>query len=178
MRELFLVCVGEWREGELKEMRGHLYPSPRKLPLGKGYPEISGICPKTLGKPSFLTESLIRRLRASRFGESGPIPGESGLGRIKSLVLLFWVIFVSHKCWSKFPWALDLNQNPWTKSLLIVRRSYTQISNIKSNLLSTLEHRLFIFFLRGHPSSLDSPVQTHNLHTCSNTQLNVHVFYH
>jgi hypothetical protein len=94
VRELFLVCVGvllvKWvREGELKEMRGHLYPSPRKLPLGEGYPEISGICPKTLGKPSFLTESLIRRLRASRFGESGPIPGESGLGRIKSLVLLF-----------------------------------------------------------------------------------------
>jgi hypothetical protein len=63
--------------------------------------------------------------------------------------LLFWVIFVSHKCWSKFPWALDLNQNPWTKSLLIVRRSYTQISKLKSSFLITLELRFFISLFEG-----------------------------
>ena len=54
--------------------------------------------------------------------------------------------FVAHKCLYRFSWAQDLNQNPWTKSLLIVRRSYTQNSNIKSNSMSILWTPLFHFF--------------------------------
>ena len=122
------------------------------------------------------TEQDIRRLRATGSGVSGPILGVSGFGRIKTQVLFFWVVSMVHICFSRFSWAHVLDQNLWTKSLLIVRRSYTQISNIKSNFVSMLEHRLFIPFSRGHASSFDLPVQPHHLHTCLITLLNVHVF--
>ena len=127
---------------------------------------------------TFRPENSTRTLRAKGSGVSGPIPGVSGLGRMKTHVLLFWVYFVALRCLSRFSWAQDLNRNPWIKPLLIVRRPYTQISNIKSNFLSMLELRLFISFLRGHTSSLVSPIQTHHLHTCSITWLNTHVFCH
>ena len=117
-------------------------------------------------------------LRAKGSGVSGPIPRVSGLGRMKTHVLLFWVYFVALRCLSRFSWAQDLNRNPWIQSLLIVRHPYTQISNIKSNSLSMLELRLFISFLRGRTSSFVSPIQTHHLHTCSITRLNRHVFCH
>ena len=119
----------------------------------------------------FQPENSTRTLRAKG-------SGVSGLGRMKTHVLLFWVYFVAHKCLSRFSWAQDLNRNLWIKSLLIVRRPYTQISNIKSNIMSTPKHRLFISFLGGHTSSLDSPIHIHHLHTCSITQLNIHVFCH
>jgi len=119
-----------------------------------------------------------RTLRAKGSGVSGPIPGVSGLGRMKTHVLLFWVYFVALRCLSRFSWAQDLNRNPWIKSLLIVRRPYTQISNIKYIFLSMLELCLFISFLRGRTSSFVSPIQTHHLHTCSITRLNIHVFCH
>jgi len=127
---------------------------------------------------TFRPENSTRTLRAKGSGVSGPVPGVSGLGRMKTHVLLFWVYFVALRCLSRFSWAQDLNRNPWIKSLLIVRRPYTQISNIKSNSLSMLELRLFISFLRGRTSSFVSPIQTHHLHTCSITRLNIHVFCH
>jgi len=127
---------------------------------------------------TFRPENSTRTLRAKGSGVSGPVPGVSGLGRMKAHVLLFWVYFVALRCLSRFSWAQDLNRNPWIKSLLIVRRPYTQISNIKSNSLSMLELRLFISFLRGRTSSFVSPIQTHHLHTCSITRLNIHVFCH
>ena len=82
------------------------------------------------------------------------------------------------KRWEWGSLALVLDQNLWTKSLLIVRRSYTQNSNIKTIFLSMLEHRLFIPFPRCHASLFDLPIQTHHLHTCSITPLNIHVFCH
>jgi len=82
------------------------------------------------------------------------------------------------KRWEWGSLALVLDQNLWTKSLLIVRRSYTQNSNIKTIFLSMLEHRLFIPFPRCHASTIELPVQPHHLHTCSITQLNIHVFCH
>ena len=127
----------------------------------------------------FQSENSAQTLRAKGSGVSGPIPGVSGLGRMRAHVLLFWVYFVAHRCLSRFSWAQDLNRNPWIKSLLIVRRPYTQISKIKSNSIGMLEHRLFHFlFLRGHTPSLDSPIHIHHLHTFSITQLNIHVFCH
>ena len=74
----------------------------------------------------FQPENSIRTFRATGSGVSGPIPGVSGLGRMKAHVLLFWVYFVAHKCLSRFSWALVSNQSSWIKSLLIVQRSYTQ----------------------------------------------------
>jgi len=126
----------------------------------------------------FQPENSTRTLQATGSGVSGPIPWVFGLGRMKAHVLLFWVYFVAHKCLSRFSWALVSSQHLWIKSLLIVRSPYTQISNIKSNIMSTLKHRLFISFLGGHTTSLDSPIHIHNLHTCSITQLNIHVFCH
>ena len=116
-----------------------------------------------------------RTLRAKGSGVSGPIPGVSGLGR-ETLIFALLNCFVAHKYLSRFSWALVSSQHLWIKSLLIVRRPYTQISKIKSNFMSMLEHRLFISFLRGHTSSLDSPIHIHHLHTCLITQLNIHVF--
>ena len=165
----------EWTEGG----EGVFIPLDPKIAVGWTVtPETPGICPETPGNPNFQPVNSTRTLRAKGSGVSGPIPGVSGLGRMKTHVLLFWVYFVAHRCLSRFSWAQDLNRNPWIKSLLIVRRPYTQISNIKSNIMSTLKHRLFISFLGGHMSSLDSPIHIHHLHTCSITQLNVHVFCH
>ena len=117
----------------------------------------------------FQPKNNTRTLRAKGSGVSGLVPGVSGLGRMKAHVLLFWVYFVAHKCLSRFSWAQDLNRNPWIKSLLIVRRPYTQISNIKSNSLSMLELRLFISFFWGI-------VRRHSFHlykliTCTHAQL-------
>ena len=162
-----------WRRG------GSIYtPWPKNSSWANSYPETPGICPETPGNPNFQPVNSTRTLRAKGSGVSGPIPGVSGLGRMKTQVLLFWVYFVALRCLSRFSWAQDLNRNPWIKSLLIVRRPYTQISNIKSNSLSMLELRLFISFLRGRTSSFVSPIQTHHLHTCSITRLNIHVFCH
>ena len=85
-----------------------------------------------------------RTLRAKGSGVSGPIPGVSGLGRETSIFALL-NCFVAHKYLSRFSWALVSSQHLWIKSLLIVRRPYTQISKIKSNSMSMLEHRLFHF---------------------------------
>ena len=92
-------------------------------------------------------------------------PGKAGIN-FQFMVLL--ICFVAHKCLYRFSWAQDPNRNPWTKSLLIVRRSYTQISNSKSNFLSKLELRFFISFLRV--------VYRHLIHlymftTCTHAQL-------
>jgi len=89
-----------------------------------------------------------RTLRAKRSGVSGPIPGVSGLGRETSIFALL-NCFVAHKYLSRFSWALVSSQHLWIKSLLIVRRPYTQISKIKSNSMSMLEHRLFHFLFEG-----------------------------
>jgi len=97
----------------------------------------------------FGPRAITRTLRTMGSGVSGPMPGESGLDRTTSQVLLFWVYFVAHEYISRFSWALVLNQSLWIKSLLIVRRSYTQFSKLKSSFLSTLEHRLFISFFEG-----------------------------
>ena len=118
-----------------------------------------------------------RTLRAKRSGVSGPIPGVSGLGRETSIFALL-NCFVAHKYLSRFSWALVSSQHLWIKSLLIVRRPYTQISKIKSNSMRLLEHHLFISFLRGHTSSLDSPIHIHHLHTCLITLLNIYVYCH
>ena len=76
--------------------------------------------------------------------------------------------FVAHKCLYWFSWAQDLNPNPWTKSLLIVRRSYTQISNSKTNFLSKLELRFFISFLRVVYRHL---IHLYKFTTCTHAQL-------
>ena len=119
----------------------------------------------TLG---FQSVNSSRTLRAKGSGVSGPIPGVSGYCRGKTLVFAPLSCFVAHKCLSRFSWALVSNQSPWIKSLLIVRRSYTQISNSKSNFLSKLELRFFISFLRV--------VHRHLIHlymftTCTHAQL-------
>ena len=136
-------------------------------------------------------------LRTGLPGDSGYKPGDSGLAWLQLrnrapghsevsgfglestpvfVLLFFWVKFVAHKTFSRFSWAQDLNQSLWIKSLLIIRRSYTQIPNIKTTFLNMIEHRLFIPFSRGQASLFDSPVQTYHLHTCSFKQLNIHVF--
>ena len=89
----------------------------------------------TLG---FQTLNRARTLRAMGSGVSGPIPGVSGYGRGKTPVFAPLSCFVAHKCLSRFSCALVSNQSPSIKSLLIVRRSYTQNSNIKSNSMSIL----------------------------------------
>ena len=100
----------------------------------------------TLG---FQTLNRARTLRATGSGVSGPIPGVSGYGRGKTPVFAPLSCFVAHKCLSRFSWALVSNQSPWIKSLLIVRRSYTQNSNIKSNSMSILWTPLFHFLFEG-----------------------------
>ena len=166
---------GEWTEGG----EGVFIPLDPKIAVGRTVTRRLRVYARRLRATlTFRPENSTRTLRAKGSGVSGPIPGVSGLGRMKTHVLLFWVYFVAHRCLSRFSWAQDLNRNPWIKSLLIVRRPYTQISNIKSNIMSTLKHRLFISFLGGHTSSFDSPIHIHHLHTCSITQLNIHVFCH
>ena len=166
------------RGSELKEGKEYLYPLTQKIAVGPTVTQRLQVYARRLRATlSFQPVNSTRTLRAKGSGVSGPIPGVSGLGRMKTHVLLFWVYFVALRCLSRFSWAQDLNRNPWIKSLLIVRRPYTQISNIKSNSLSMLELRLFISFLRGRTSSFISPIQTHHLHTCSITQLNIHVFF-
>jgi len=157
-----------------------IYTSPpEKEPLGSGLPGDSGYKPGNSGTARFHTlKHGIRRLRATGSGVSGAKPGVSGFGRTQSQVLFFWVVPMVRTSFSRFTWAQVLDQNLWTKSILIVRCSYTQISNIKTNFLSILEQRLFIPFSRGHVSTIDLPVQPHHLHTCLITQLNIHVFCH
>ena len=129
----------EWTEGG----EGVFIPlDPKNSRWANSYPE-------TPGNPNFQPVNSTRTLRVKGSGVSGPIPGVSGLGRMKTHVLLFWVYIVAHKCLSRFSWAQDLNQNPWIKSLLIVRRTYTQISNIKSNSMSILWTPLFHFLFEG-----------------------------
>ena len=184
MRELFLglglssAHQSGKREG-WRGMEGVFIVFSPKIAVGrKGTRRLRVYARRLRATLVFQHGNSTRTLRAKGSGVSGPIPGVSGLGRMQTHVLLFWVYFVSLRCLSKFSWAQDLNRNPWIKSLLIVRRPYTQISNIKSNFLSKLELRFFISFLRGRTSSLDSPIQVHHLHTCSITRLNAHVFCH
>jgi len=163
-----------WRRG------GSIYtPWPKNSRWANSYPETPGICPETPGNPNFSAREQHPDTPGKGVRSIRPCTREyPGLGRMKTHVLLFWVYFVALRCLSRFSWAQDLNRNPWIKSLLIVRCPYTQISNIKSNSLSMLELRLFISFLRGRTSSFVSPIQTHHLHTCSITRLNIHVFCH
>ena len=92
-------------------------------------------------------------------------PGKAGIN-FQFMVLLSY--FVTHKWLYRFSWVQDLNRNPWTKSLLIVRRSYTQISNLKSNFLSKLELRFFISFLRVVYLHL---IHLYKFTTCTHAQL-------
>ena len=129
-----------WRRGE------SIYtPWPKNSRWANSYPETPGICPETPGNPNFQPVNSTWTLRAKGSGVSGPIPGVSGLGRETSIFALL-NCFVAHKYLFRFSWALVSSQHLWIKSLLIVRRPYTQISKIKSNSMSMLEHRLFIFF--------------------------------
>ena len=169
-----LALEGVQLEGMARErtegVEGVFIPLDPKIAVGRTVTRRLRVYARRLRATlTFRPENSTRTLRAKGSGVSGPIPGVSGLGRMKAHVLLFWVYFVAHRCLSRFSWAQDLNRNPWIKSLLIVRRPYTQNSNIKSNIMSTLKHRLFIFFLEGHTSSLDSPIHIHHLHTCSIT---------
>ena len=184
MRELFLglgKCsahqMGKWEWAEGGE--GVFIPlSPENSRWAKGYPETPGICPETPGKPSFRPGNSHPDTPGKGIRSIRPYTRSIRVRQGKTLIFALLNYFVAHKCLSRFSWALVSSQHIWIKSLLIVRRSYTQISNIKSNLLSTLEHRLFISFLRGHTSLLDLPIQIHHLHTCSITRLNAHVFCH
>ena len=179
-----LALEGVQLEGMAREKRaeggeGVFIPLDPKIAVGRTVTRRLRVYARRLRATLiFQPVNSTRTLRAKGSGVSGPIPGVSGLGRMKAHVLLFWVYFVSLRCLSKFSWAQDLNQNPWIKSLLIVRRPYTQISNIKYIFLGMLELCLFISFLRGRTSSFVSPIQTHHLHTCSIIWLNIHVFCH
>ena len=148
----------EWAEGG----EGVFIPLDPKIVVGRT------VTRRLRATLIFQPKNSTRTLRATGSGVSGPIPGVSGLGRMKAHVLLFWVYFVAHRCLSRFSWAQDLNRNPWIKSLLIVRRPYTQNSNIKSNTMSTLKHNLFISFLGA--------IRHHLIHlyifiTCTHAQL-------
>ena len=138
----FEFSSSKWQERGLKGYGGGIYSLQPK----KGTRRLRVYARRLRATLVFQSVNSTRTLRAKGSGVSGPIPGVSGLGRMKTHVLLFWVYFVALRCLSRFSWAQDLNRNPWIKSLLIVRRPYTQISNIKSNSLSMLELRLFISF--------------------------------
>ena len=162
-----------WRRG------GSIYtPWPKNSHWANSYPETPGIYSETPGNPNFSAREQHPDTPGKGVRSIRPYTRSIRVMHDESSFLLFWVYFVAHRCLSRFSWAQDLNRNPWIKSLLIVRRPYTQNSNIKSNIMSTLKHRLFISFLGGHTSSLDSPIHIHHLHTCSITQLNIHVFCH
>ena len=155
----------EWTEGG----EGVFIPLDPKIAVGRTVTRRLRVYARRLRATlNFQPENSTRTLRAKGSGVSGPIPGVSGLARMNTHVLLFWVYFVAHRCLSRFSWAQDLNRNPWIKSLLIVRRPYTQNSNIKSNIMSTLKHRLFI--------SLLGAIRHHLIHlyifiTCTHAQL-------
>ena len=183
MRELFLgLGLSSARQSGKREgwrgMEGVFIVFSPKIAVGrKGTRRLRVDARRLRATLVFQPGNSTRTLRAKRSGVSGPIPGVSGLGRETSIFALL-NCFVAHKYLSRFSWALVSSQHLWIKSLLIVRRPYTQISKIKSNFMSMLEHRLFISFLRGHTPSLDSPILIHHLHTCLITQLNIHVFCH
>ena len=129
--------------------RGSIYtPWPKNSRWANSYLETPGICPDTLGNPNFQPMNSTRTLRAKGSGVSGPIPGVSGLGR-ETLIFALLKCFVAHEYLSRFSWALVSSQHLWIKSLLIVRRPYNQISKIKSNSMSMLEHHLFHFLFEG-----------------------------
>ena len=147
MRELFFglkKCSArqmgkrEW----LKGYGGVFIPLSTKLAVGRG------VTRKLRANLFFSPGTVTRTLRAVGSGVSGPIPGVSGLGRETSIFALL-NCFVAHKYLSRFSWALVSSQHLWIKSLLIVWRPYTQISKIKSNSMSMLEHRLFHFLFEG-----------------------------
>ena len=138
--------------------------------------------------------SLLRKLAVVQQlpGEFGCISGYSGPGartfRAETRTLrvqqqahskLFLVIFLSGFCGSLGLYEFLEHQTQVTpgrsKSLLIVRCSYTSIQN-KILILELTSNTNFHFRFRGRASSLDSLTQPQHLHTCLITTLNVHVF--
>ena len=157
------------RERGWRGRRGYIYSSTPKEPLGEGVPGDSGYMPGDSGQP-WLFSSETAPGHSGQWGPEYPAlypeyPGKTGIN-FQFMVLLS--CFVDHKYLYRFSWAQDPNRNPWTKSLLIVRRSYTQISNSKSNFLSKLELRLFISFLRVVYHHL---IHLYMFTTCTHAQL-------
>ena len=110
---------------------------PRTSRWAKGYPETPGICPETLGNPNFQPVNSHPDTPGKEIRSIRPYTRSIRVRQGKTSIFALLNCFVAHKCLSRFSWALVSNQSPWIKSLLIVRHSYTQILNIKSNLLST-----------------------------------------
>ena len=168
----FEFSSSKWQERGMKGYGGGIYSlQPRTSRWAKGYPE-------TPGNPNYQPENSHSDTPGKGIRSIRPYTWSIRVWQGKTSIFALLNCFVAHKYLSRFSWALVSSQHLWIKSLLIVRRPYTQISKIKSNFMSTLEHRLFISFLRGHTSSLDSPIHIHHLHTCLITQLNIHVFCH
>ena len=184
MRQLFLgLGLSSARQsGKSEGWRGmegvFIVFSPNNSRWAKGYPETPGICPETSGNPRFSDREQLPDTPGNGVRSIRPYTRSIRVRQENTSVFALLSCFVAHECLYRFSWAQDLNRNPWTKSLLIVRHSYTQISNIKSNFLSMLELRLFISFLMGRTSPFISHVQPYHLHTCSITRLNIHVFCH
>ena len=165
-RALFGLGLSSARQsGKRRRLKGYgggIYSlQPKNSRWAKGYPE-------TPGNPDFSARKQHPDTPGNGVRSIRPYPRSNRVRQGKTSVFALLSCFVAHKCLYRFSWALDLNRNLWTKSLLIVQRSYTQISNLKSNLSSKLELRFFISFLRV--------VYRHLIHlyiftTCTHAQL-------
>ena len=152
----------EWQEREAEGVGGGIYTlQPQKSRWTKGYPE-------TPGNPDFSARKQHPDTPGNEVRSIRPYTRSIRVRQGKTSVFALLSCFMPHKCLYRFSWAQDLNRNPWTKSLLIVRHSYTQISNSKSNFSSILELRFFISFLRVVYRHL---IHLYKFSTCTHAQL-------
>ena len=158
----FEFSSSKWQERGLKGYGGGIYSlQPKNSRWAKGYPE-------TPGNTDFSARKQHPDTPGNGVRSIRPYTRSIRVRQGKTSVFALLSCFVAHKCLYRFSWAQDLNLNPWTKSLLIVRRSYTQISNLKSNFLSKLELRFFISFLRVVYRHL---IHLYKFSTCTHAQL-------
>ena len=136
--------------GRAEGYGGGIYSlQPRTSRWVKGYPETPGICLETPDNPNFQPVNSHPDTPGNGVRSIRPYTRSIRVRQGKTSIFALLNCFVAHKCLSRFSWALVSSQHLWIKSLLIVRRSYTQNSNIKSNSMSILWTPLFHFLFEG-----------------------------